>query len=133
MRKPSNETDHTGRQRVQTGAGDGETANSHFHRSDPIPPSPVGPIPILDCCGRMIDSVLADAVLLLHFAFVVFVAAGGLLVLRWPRLAWLHPPAAVWGHSWSLRVGSVRSRRSRITCGKAPVAPAIRETSSSTT
>ncbi len=45
----------------------------------------------------MIDSILADAVLLLHFAFVVFVAAGGLLVLRWPRLAWLHLPAAVWG------------------------------------
>jgi hypothetical protein len=45
----------------------------------------------------MIDSVLADAVLLLHLAFVAFVAAGGLLVLRWPRLAWLHLPAAVWG------------------------------------
>ncbi len=45
----------------------------------------------------MIESVLADAVLLLHFAFVAFVAAGGLLVLRWPRLAWLHLPAVVWG------------------------------------
>ncbi|HEU0223930.1 MAG TPA: DUF2784 domain-containing protein [Steroidobacteraceae bacterium] len=41
--------------------------------------------------------VLADAVLLLHLAFVVFVVLGGLLVLRWPRLAWLHLPAAAWG------------------------------------
>jgi hypothetical protein len=29
--------------------------------------------------------------------FVLFVVLGGLLVLRWPRLAWLHLPAAVWG------------------------------------
>jgi Protein of Unknown function (DUF2784) len=39
----------------------------------------------------------ADAVALLHLAFVLFVAVGGLLVLRWPRLAWLHLPAAAWG------------------------------------
>jgi hypothetical protein len=25
------------------------------------------------------------------------VAAGGLLALRWPRIAWLHVPAAAWG------------------------------------
>lgn len=42
-------------------------------------------------------SALADAVLVVHFAFVLFVALGGLLVLRWPRLAWIHVPAAVWG------------------------------------
>lgn len=39
----------------------------------------------------------ADAVLVLHLLFVVFVIAGGLAVLRWPRLAWLHVPAAIWG------------------------------------
>jgi len=39
----------------------------------------------------------ADAVVALHFAFVAFVALGGLLVLRWPRVAWLHVPAVVWG------------------------------------
>jgi Protein of Unknown function (DUF2784) len=39
----------------------------------------------------------ADAVLVLHFAFIAFVVAGGIAVLRWPRLAWLHVPAAVWG------------------------------------
>jgi hypothetical protein len=41
--------------------------------------------------------LLADAVLVLHLGFVLFVALGGLLVLRWPRLAWVHLPAAAWG------------------------------------
>jgi hypothetical protein len=39
----------------------------------------------------------ADLVLLLHALFVLFVIGGGLLVLRWRRLAWFHLPAAVWG------------------------------------
>lgn len=38
----------------------------------------------------------ADAVLLLHGAFIVFAVLGGLLVLRWHRLAWLHLPAVLW-------------------------------------
>jgi hypothetical protein len=42
-------------------------------------------------------SFLADLTLVVHFAFVAFVVAGGLLVLRWPRIAWVHIPAAVWG------------------------------------
>jgi hypothetical protein len=42
-------------------------------------------------------SPLADVVLVLHVGFVVFVALGGLMVLRWPRVAWAHLPAAVWG------------------------------------
>ncbi len=41
--------------------------------------------------------LLADLLLLLHGGFVVFVVAGGLLVLRWPRVAWVHLPAALWG------------------------------------
>jgi hypothetical protein len=40
---------------------------------------------------------MADVLLVIHAAFVLFVMAGGLLVLRWPRLAWAHLPAAVWG------------------------------------
>lgn len=32
-----------------------------------------------------------------HLAFVLFVVLGGLLVLRWPRVAWVHLPAAAWG------------------------------------
>ena len=41
--------------------------------------------------------VLADLALVLHLGFVLFVVLGGLLVVRWPRLAWVHIPAAVWG------------------------------------
>jgi hypothetical protein len=41
--------------------------------------------------------LLADLVVAVHFAFVVFVAVGGVLVLRWPRLAWVHLPCAAWG------------------------------------
>ena len=45
----------------------------------------------------MIARIAADVVVLVHLAFILFVAAGGLLVLRWPKLAWAHLPAAVWG------------------------------------
>jgi hypothetical protein len=41
--------------------------------------------------------LLADAVLLAHAGFVVFVVLGGLLVLRRPRLAWVHLPVVAWG------------------------------------
>lgn len=41
--------------------------------------------------------VLADAVLLLHAAFVLFTMFGGLLVLRYPKVVWLHLPALLWG------------------------------------
>jgi Protein of Unknown function (DUF2784) len=41
--------------------------------------------------------LLADLVVGLHFLFVLFVVLGGLLALRWPRVMWLHLPAAVWG------------------------------------
>ena len=42
-------------------------------------------------------STLADLVLLVHLAFVLFVVLGGLLVLRWPRVAWVHVPVALYG------------------------------------
>ena len=41
--------------------------------------------------------LLADLLVLAHFAFVLFVVFGGLLVLRYRRLTWLHLPAAAWG------------------------------------
>jgi len=41
--------------------------------------------------------ILADAVVVFHFGFVLFVVLGGLLALRWPRAAWIHLPAALWG------------------------------------
>ena len=45
----------------------------------------------------MLYRILADAVVVLHFGFVLFVVLGGLFALRWPRAAWIHLPAAVWG------------------------------------
>jgi hypothetical protein len=45
----------------------------------------------------MIFRLLADAVALFHAAFVAFVVLGGLAVLRWRRLAWVHLPVVAWG------------------------------------
>ena len=45
----------------------------------------------------MISRRLADGVVLLHAAFVVFVVVGGFLALRWRWLIWVHVPAAIWG------------------------------------
>jgi len=45
----------------------------------------------------VIASLLADVVVILHAGFVAFVMLGGLAVARWPRLAWVHLPAAAWG------------------------------------
>lgn len=42
-------------------------------------------------------SIAANAIAMLHFAFIVFVVLGGLAVLRWPLLMWIHLPAAIWG------------------------------------
>lgn len=45
----------------------------------------------------MIYRWLADAVVVLHLGFVVFVMLGGFLLRRWPKLIYAHVPAAVWG------------------------------------
>ena len=42
-------------------------------------------------------AALADAIVVFHLAFVLFVVFGGLLALKWPRVAWAHIPAAAWG------------------------------------
>lgn len=44
-----------------------------------------------------VAALLADAVLLLHLAFILFVVFGGFLLRRHPRLLPLHLPAAIWG------------------------------------
>lgn len=41
--------------------------------------------------------ILADCVVFLHLFFVLFVIFGGLLILRWKWVMWLHLPAAIWG------------------------------------
>lgn len=45
----------------------------------------------------MFRDVLADGVVLLHFAFVVYVAVGGFLAWRWSRTIYLHVGAVAWG------------------------------------
>jgi hypothetical protein len=45
----------------------------------------------------MLYRFFADVVLVIHLFFVLFVIGGALLVVKWPRIAWLHMPAAVWG------------------------------------
>lgn len=42
-------------------------------------------------------TILADAVLVLHGAFIVWATFGALAVWRWPRLVWAHLPALAWG------------------------------------
>lgn len=44
-----------------------------------------------------LSAVAADLLLLLHLGFILFVAFGAFLVLRWPRLALAHLPAVAWG------------------------------------
>ena len=39
---------------------------------------------------------LADLIVVVHAAFVAFAVLGGLFVLRWRWVAWLHVPAFVW-------------------------------------
>ncbi|WP_337056248.1 DUF2784 domain-containing protein [Pseudomonas sp. USHLN015] len=45
----------------------------------------------------MLYRIAADAVVLFHMGFILFVLLGGLLVLRWPKVALLHLPAVCWG------------------------------------
>ncbi|MDE0007818.1 MAG: DUF2784 domain-containing protein [Gammaproteobacteria bacterium] len=44
----------------------------------------------------MIFKALADIVVVVHLGFVAFAVLGGLTVLRWPRMLWLHLPALAW-------------------------------------
>jgi hypothetical protein len=45
----------------------------------------------------VIWSAIADALVVVHFAFTAFVIFGGFLTWRWPRLALAHLPALAWG------------------------------------
>jgi hypothetical protein len=40
--------------------------------------------------------LLADLVVGLHVAYLLFLAAGALLSWRWPKLLWLHVPSVAW-------------------------------------
>jgi hypothetical protein len=41
-------------------------------------------------------SLAADLVVVVHFAFILFAALGGLLVIRRHWLIWIHLPVAIW-------------------------------------
>jgi hypothetical protein len=45
----------------------------------------------------MLHAAIANLLVLAHFLFVLFVILGGLLLFRWPRVAFVHLPAAAWG------------------------------------
>jgi hypothetical protein len=56
----------------------------------------------------MLFKIAADGVVLLHLTFIAFAAAGALVVLKWPRLAWLHLPCVAWGRRSNSPAGSAR-------------------------
>ncbi len=45
----------------------------------------------------MIFQLLADLVVIVHLAFVIFVVAGGLVAFKWRKAIYFHLPAAAWG------------------------------------
>jgi membrane protein implicated in regulation of membrane protease activity len=45
----------------------------------------------------MIWSLLADLLVIIHFAFTAFVIFGGFLTWRWRRMVFAHLPALAWG------------------------------------
>jgi len=44
----------------------------------------------------MLYRLLADLVVVLHLAFVLFAVLGGIGYLRWKRCVWIHIPAVLW-------------------------------------
>jgi hypothetical protein len=44
----------------------------------------------------MCYSFFSDIVVLLHFIYVIFAIAGGILLIWWPKVIWIHFPAALW-------------------------------------
>jgi hypothetical protein len=53
----------------------------------------------------MIERILADGIVILHFGFILFVGFGGFLLLRWNWPAGLHLPAALWAAAIEFRHG----------------------------
>jgi hypothetical protein len=66
----------------------------------------------------MISRTAADVVVVIHFAFVVFVVIGGVLALRWPKLLWFHVPVVVYS-VWIIAFS--------ITCPLTPLERNLRE------
>lgn len=45
----------------------------------------------------MVYRLAADALVLLHGLWLAFTVLGALLVVRWPRVMWVHVPIVAWG------------------------------------
>ncbi len=45
----------------------------------------------------MIYSILADLIVIIHGSFILFVVLGGLLVIKYRRVIYVHLPAMIWG------------------------------------
>jgi hypothetical protein len=45
----------------------------------------------------VIYRLIADGVVLVHFGFILFIAVGGLLAWRWPKLLGPHLASVAWG------------------------------------
>lgn len=46
---------------------------------------------------HLIYRILADAVMIIHLAFIVFVMLGGALAVFFPKVVWMHLPCVIWG------------------------------------
>jgi hypothetical protein len=44
----------------------------------------------------MLYHALADLVVLVHLAFIIFAVLGGILILLWKHCAWFHVPSVLW-------------------------------------
>jgi len=44
----------------------------------------------------MVYRILADLVIVIHLAFVLFAVLGGFLVLKWKHCVWIHLPTVAW-------------------------------------
>ncbi len=40
--------------------------------------------------------IFAESILLIHFVFIIFAVLGGIFVLKWKKIAWLHLPTVIW-------------------------------------
>jgi len=54
----------------------------------------------------MVNRLLTDGIVVLHFLFIAFVVLGGVLALRCPRPAWVQLPPACWGAAIELSSSS---------------------------
>ena len=45
----------------------------------------------------LLYQILADTIVVIHLAFIIFVMLGGILAVFFPRVIWLHLPCVIWG------------------------------------